>query len=61
VDPRKIKAAITEGDFLFSKYRYDDAIKAYEEGLKLDPSNAELRQKLERAKNVKATEERVLH
>jgi serine/threonine-protein kinase len=60
VDPRKIKAAVTEGDLWFNKYQYNDAIKAYQKGLILDPSNAELRQKLDRARKAKATEERVL-
>jgi hypothetical protein len=60
VDPKKIKGAITEGDFWFNRYQYDDAIKAYREGLKLDSTNTELRQKMERAKKAKATEARVL-
>jgi serine/threonine protein kinase len=60
VDPKRIKGAITEGDFWFNRYQYDDAIKAYGEGLKLDPANTELLQKMERAKKAKAAEERVL-
>ena len=60
VDPKRIKAAITEGDFWFNRYQYDDAIKAYQEGLNLDPSNPDLRSKMERAKKAKAAEERVL-
>jgi serine/threonine protein kinase len=60
VDPKRIKGAITEGDFWFNRYQYDDAIKAYGEGLKLDPANTELLQKMERAKKAKAAEERVV-
>jgi hypothetical protein len=34
------------GDYHSKRGEYDDAIASYEEGLKLDPSNTELRQKL---------------
>jgi tetratricopeptide (TPR) repeat protein len=37
------------GDFHLGRGEYDDAIASYEEGLKLDPSNAALRQKLDGA------------
>jgi tetratricopeptide (TPR) repeat protein len=37
------------GDFHSSRGEYDDAISAYQQGLKLDPSNAALRQKLDNA------------
>jgi cytochrome c-type biogenesis protein CcmH/NrfG len=37
------------GDFHFKLGEYDDAIASFREGLKLDPSNAELRQKLQEA------------
>ncbi|MGB7592658.1 MAG: protein kinase [Terriglobia bacterium] len=60
VDPKKIKAAITLGDFYLKDGKYDDAIKAYQEGLNLDPSNADLRSKMERAEKAKAAEERLL-
>jgi hypothetical protein len=60
VDAKRIKGAITEGDFWFNRFQYDDAIKAYQIGLNLDPSNPDLRSKMERAKKAKATEERVL-
>ncbi len=49
VDPSKIRAKITLGDFHLGRGEYDDAIASYEEGLKLDPSNAALRQKLDGA------------
>ena len=60
VDPKKIKAATTLGDFYIKDGKYADAIKAYQEGLNLDPSNPDLRDKMERAKKAKAAEERVL-
>ena len=48
VDPNKIRAKITLGDFHLGRGEYDDAIANYEEGLKLDPSNPVLLQKLEK-------------
>jgi cytochrome c-type biogenesis protein CcmH/NrfG len=60
VDPKKIKAATTLGDFYVKDGKYEDAIKAYQEGLNLDPSNPDLLDKMERAKKAKAAEERVL-
>jgi cytochrome c-type biogenesis protein CcmH/NrfG len=60
VDPKKIKAAITLGDFYLKDGKYGDAIKAYQEGLNLDPSNPGLRSKMERAKKAEAAEKRVL-
>jgi serine/threonine-protein kinase len=61
VDPKKIKAAITLGDFYLKDGNYADAIKAYQEGLNLDPSNPDLLDKMERAKKAQAAEERILH
>jgi serine/threonine-protein kinase len=61
VDLKKIKAAITLGDFYLKDGNYADAIKAYQEGLNLDPSNPELLDRMERAKKAKAAEERILH
>jgi serine/threonine-protein kinase len=61
VDPKKIKAAITLGDFYLKDGNYADAIKAYQEGLNLDPSNPDLLDRMERAKKAKAAEERILH
>jgi serine/threonine protein kinase len=61
VDAKKIKAAITLGDSCFKDGKYDDAIKAYQEGLNLDPSNPELLDRMERAKKAKAAEEKILH
>jgi len=48
------------GDFHYKRYEYDDAIQAYREGLNLDPSNADLRQKLEQAIKVCKTEKATL-
>jgi hypothetical protein len=61
VDPKKIKGAITLGDFYFKDGKYADAIKAYQEGLNLDPANPELLDRMDRAKKAKAAEERILH
>jgi tetratricopeptide (TPR) repeat protein len=40
---------INMGDFLMARDEYDDAISAYQDGLKHYPSNSELRQKLDAA------------
>jgi serine/threonine protein kinase len=61
VDPKKIKGAITLGDFYFKDGKYADAIKAYQEGLKLDPANPDLLERVQRAKKAKAAEEKILH
>jgi cytochrome c-type biogenesis protein CcmH/NrfG len=61
VDPKKIKGAITLGDFYFKDGKYADAIQAYQEGLNLDPSNSDLLGRMERAKKAKTAEERILH
>jgi serine/threonine-protein kinase len=61
VDTRKIKAAIILGDSYFKDGKYDDAIKAYQDGLNLDPSNPDLLDRMERAKKAKAVEEKILH
>ena len=45
----EIRAKITMGNFYLSRAEYDDAIAAYEDGLKLDPSNTDLRLKLDQA------------
>jgi len=47
IDQKAVRAAITMGDFLLGRGEYDDAIASYQKGLKLDPSNALLLQKLE--------------
>ncbi len=61
IDPMKIKAAKALGDFLLNRGEYDGAIKAYSEGLKLDPTNSDLKSKIRRAQQAKAAEERNVH
>ena len=58
---KRVKGAISLGDYYYNEGKYDDAIRAYKEGLKLDPNNAELRSGIGKAMQGKATEERVLH
>ncbi|MGD0225301.1 MAG: protein kinase [Terriglobia bacterium] len=47
VDPHEVKGKISLGDFYYKRGEYGKAITAYQEGLNLDPSNAELHQKLD--------------
>ncbi|HMD31824.1 MAG TPA: protein kinase [Candidatus Acidoferrales bacterium] len=53
---KEVKAAVTAGDFFYENGEYDNAIKEYEKGLKVDSTNAVLRQKIERAQRAKAAE-----
>ena len=46
-DASAINTKMKLGDLHLQRGEYDDAITAYQEGLKLDPSNRELRQKLQ--------------
>jgi len=48
VDPKEVKAKLTMGRFHRGRGEYDEAIASFQEGLKLDPSNAEIRQELEK-------------
>lgn len=57
---KRVKAAISLGDYYVNDGKYDAAISAYKEGLKLDPKNEELRFRIGKAMEAKATEERVL-
>ena len=52
-----LNAALQQGDIYYENGQYDNAIREYEKGLKLDPSNALLRQRIRRARTAKATEE----
>jgi hypothetical protein len=52
----QVKAKLDEGDFRLRRGEYELAIAAYQEGLKLDPSNAELRHQLEMAVRPRETE-----
>jgi serine/threonine-protein kinase len=60
VDPKKIRGAITMGDFDRNQGRYDEAIKDYSEGLKLDPKNPDLLRGVEKARKAKEAEDKVL-
>jgi tetratricopeptide (TPR) repeat protein len=53
-DHDKIKAALTLGDFYRQEGKRDEAIEAYEDGLRADPTNAELRARLEQMKRAQA-------
>jgi hypothetical protein len=53
---QQVEAAKSQGHSFYVKGEYDDAINAYQGGLKLDPSNAQLLQALRRAQTAKATE-----
>ncbi len=57
---KAIRAKTTMGDFYFARGDYDAAIAAYQEGLKLDPSNEVLRQKLSKVIKECEAENRVL-
>jgi tetratricopeptide (TPR) repeat protein len=45
-DPRKAKAKVNIGDFHLRRGEYADAAASYREGLKLDPFNADIPQKI---------------
>ena len=60
VDPKQISAAITLGNFYLGHGDYDKAIAEFQKGLRLDPSNQNLRESLRRAQRAKAAEERIL-
>jgi tetratricopeptide (TPR) repeat protein len=59
VDPRKITAAIKMGDFYFERGEYDKAVDEFEQGLALDPSNQDLKNRIARVKSAKAAEDRL--
>jgi tetratricopeptide (TPR) repeat protein len=54
----QVDAAKRQGDNYYENGKYDEAISAYQGGLKLDPSNAQLLQALQRAQTAKAAEEK---
>ena len=49
VDLDKVKGKITMGTWHLKRGEYDKAIASFQEGLRIDPSNAELRQALQEA------------
>jgi serine/threonine-protein kinase len=53
---KKVNAAITEGDYYYDNGEYDRAIASYQRGLDADPGNAQLAQKIAKARKAKATE-----
>ena len=61
VDIRAVKAAIAMGDLYYDRGDYDSAIAEYRKGLKADPSNSTLKDKIQTARKAKAAEERLLH
>jgi serine/threonine-protein kinase len=54
----QVDAAKKQGDNYYENGKYDEAISAYQGGLNLDPSNAQLLQALRRAQTAKAAEEK---
>jgi serine/threonine-protein kinase len=57
----KVEAAKRQGDIYSDNGEYNNAINAYQEGLKLDPSNPQLLQALQSAQTAKAAEEKFNH
>lgn len=51
VDPKKIKTAIKLGDFYRSEGKNEEAIAAYQDAVSVDPSNAELRARIDQLKS----------
>jgi tetratricopeptide (TPR) repeat protein len=63
LDPKvkqQIAAAITEGDWHKGRGEYQEAINCYQKGLALDPSNADLKRKIQEARNAKQIEDKIL-
>jgi hypothetical protein len=48
-DPKEVKSKLTLGIFHLGRGEYDEAITFFQEGLRLDPTNAELHKKLDDA------------
>ena len=60
VDTGKVRSWITQGDFFLKRGEYDSAVAAYQEGLNLDPSNQDLRDKLDKTKKARDIEKKIL-
>jgi tetratricopeptide (TPR) repeat protein len=58
---KQVEAAKRQGDNYYDNGEYDNAINAYQGGLKLAPSDAQLLKALRRAQTAKATEEKFTH
>ncbi len=59
VDTKKVKAAISMGEFYFDHGDYEKAIDEFEQGLSLDPANMDLKSRISKAKRAKAAEEQL--
>jgi hypothetical protein len=55
---KQVEAAKKQGDNYYDNGEYDKAVDAYQGGLKLAPSNAQLLKALRRAQTAKAAEEK---
>jgi serine/threonine-protein kinase len=51
---KQIQTAKAAGDLLYSDGRYSEAVRAYQEGLRLDKSNQELQERADRARRIHA-------
>lgn len=60
IDTRAVGAALSLGNFFFDRGEYDKAIEEYQKGLRLDPTNRDLRSRLNRAQKARDAEARVL-
>jgi tetratricopeptide (TPR) repeat protein len=56
----QVEHAIKEGDIFFEQGKYDLAIQAYSQPLKIDPTNGRLGARIKRARKAKAAEEEYL-
>jgi serine/threonine protein kinase len=61
VDVHAVKAAIAMGDLYYDRGDYDSAIASYQDGLRADPTNSTLKDKIQAAQKAKAAEQRLLH
>ena len=59
VDPKKVKAAISMGEFYFDHGDYEKAIDEFQQGLAIDPTNMDLKSRITKAKRAKAAEEQL--
>ncbi len=57
VDTKRVNASLKMGQFYFDRGEYEKAIEEFQQGLSLDPSNAELRNSIARAKKAKQAED----
>ncbi|MBI4166852.1 MAG: tetratricopeptide repeat protein [Acidobacteria bacterium] len=57
VDTKGVNAALKMGQFYFDRGMYEKAINEFQQGLALDPTNAELRSSIARARKAKQAED----